>query len=61
MNKFISAGGKRFRENDLRAKVASDDPQFATDRLGHQSPATTRKHYHRKPVVVPVLEKLQPT
>ena len=59
MNKYIADGGNRFRENDLRAKVASDDPQFATDRLGHRSPSTTRRHYQRKPIEVDVLNQVK--
>ena len=55
MNKYIAQGGERFRENDLRAKVASDDPLNATDRLGHRNPSTTRKHYQRKPIEVEIL------
>jgi len=57
MKKYIEAGGERFREHDLRAKVASDDPQFATARLGHQNSSTTSRHYLRKPVEVEVFRK----
>lgn len=48
--KFIRAGGERFAENDLRAKVASDaidKGQDATSMLGHSSDAVTRRHYIR--------------
>ena len=57
MAKFVADGGERFREHDLRSKVASDDPERATDRLGHRSPATTRRHDNRKPIQVKVLSR----
>lgn len=41
---------QRFRWHDLRAKSASDDTlEAATARLGHTSPAMTKKHYYRAP------------
>ncbi|HEY7823657.1 MAG TPA: tyrosine-type recombinase/integrase, partial [Acidimicrobiia bacterium] len=54
MRKHVEAGGERFREHDLRAKVASDqgDLEIARKMLGHQSPATTSKHYRRAPEVI---------
>lgn len=60
MAKFVADGGERFREHDLRSKVASDDPKYATDRLGHRSSSTTRRHYHRKPIAVTVARDVVP-
>ncbi len=58
MRNYMAAGGERFTENDLRAKVASDslDLGTASARLGHQSESTTQRVYRRKPVEVGVLE-----
>lgn len=39
---------ERFTFHDLRAKAGSEH-QNATDLLGHQNPATTRRVYQRKP------------
>ena len=57
MTKYINSGGERFTENDLRAKVATDSQDLATAsaRLGHQSEATTKRVYRRKPAEVTVL------
>ena len=57
MTKYVEAGGTRFAENDLRAKVASDshDLASASARLGHQSEQTTQRVYRRKPVEASVL------
>jgi hypothetical protein len=57
MTKYVAAGGARFAENDLRAKVASDSADLATGsaRLGHQSEQTTKRVYRRKPVKAKVL------
>lgn len=54
MRKHVDAGGVRFREHDLRAKVASDqgDLEVARKMLGHQSSATTGRHYRRAPEVI---------
>ena len=58
MKKHVAAGGARFAENDLRAKVASDSQDLATAsaRLGHQSEQTTKRVYRRKPVETQVLD-----
>jgi integrase len=52
MKKAVSdtALTERFRENDLRAKVASDadSDNRAQELLDHSDAATTRKHYRRK-------------
>lgn len=57
MTKFVTAGGLRFTEHDLRAKVASDSESLgdASDRLGHRSSAATHRVYRRKPTEVSVL------
>ena len=51
MKRFVDAGGERFREHDLRAKVASDSPDVhvAQRRLGHQTTAITQRVYMRAP------------
>lgn len=56
MAKHVEAGGERFREHDLRAKVGSDeqDLEVARRQLGHQSGATTGRHYRRAPEVVDI-------
>ncbi|TDJ24800.1 MAG: integrase [Gammaproteobacteria bacterium] len=59
MTKYMQAtGGERFREHDLRAKVATDskDLSTASTRLGHQSETTTKRVYRRKPATVHVLQ-----
>ena len=48
----------RFAENDLRAKVATDSADSGSMlplRLGHQSEATTKRVYRRKPIETTVL------
>lgn len=59
MRKHIEAGGDRFTEHDLRAKVASDSEslQLAQARMGHQTPNTTSRVYRRGPQVVAVLSR----
>lgn len=59
MAKYVEAGGVRFTEHDLRAKVASDSEDVATGqaRLGHQSAATTNRVYRRAPAKVGVLKR----
>ena len=59
MRKYMAAGGVRFTEHDLRAKVASDSAtlEAASARLGHQHQSTTKRVYHRKPVEVTVLDR----
>jgi integrase len=49
MAKHIAAGYERFRENDIRAKAASDadDLHAAQKLLAHESAATTQRHYRR--------------
>ena len=46
---------ERFTEHDIRAKVASDDPDNAQKRLQHRSAAMVRTVYDRKPAEVHVL------
>lgn len=59
MAKYVKAGGVRFTEHDLRAKVASDSETIdaAQDRLQHQSRTTTNRVYRRGPRAVAVLER----
>lgn len=53
MQPYLSAGGERFRENDIRAKTASDLPTAAAQELlDHASPAITRRTYQRAPAKV---------
>jgi len=53
MADYMGAGGKRFRENDIRAKSASDlSTGRAQELLDHASPAITRRTYQRAPVKV---------
>jgi len=49
MSEFVAAGGVRFRENDIRAKTASDASSLARARelLGHEEASTTARHYRR--------------
>lgn len=56
MRKYLQAGGARFTEHDLRAKVASDAEglERAADHMGHQSSGITRRVYRRKPAEVVV-------
>lgn len=51
MQAAVERGIERFHFHDLRAKSASDadSDQSAADRLGHQSPALTRRVYRRLP------------
>jgi integrase len=51
MAMHVEAGGVRFTEHDIRAKVASDsaDDLEAQARMGHRSLATTRRVYRRRP------------
>ena len=60
MRKYIAAGGERFTEHDLRAKVASDDPVHAQTRLQHRSSAMVKRVYNRKPTQVHVLHREPP-
>lgn len=57
MEAAVAAGIERFHFHDLRAKSASDadSDQAAADRLGHQSPALTRRVYRRLPRVAEAL------
>ena len=53
MQPYLAAGGAPFRENDIRAKTASDLPTArAQELLDHASPAMTRGTYQRAPVKV---------
>lgn len=53
MAKVMRAGGERFQEKDLRAKVASDMPlALAAALLGHADPKLTQRVYRRRPDVV---------
>lgn len=58
MDKAVAQGIERFHFHDLRAKSASDadSDQAAADRLGHQSPALTRRVYRRLPRVAEPLK-----
>lgn len=49
MSEFIAAEGVRFRENDIRAKTASDASSLARAQeiLGHEEALTTARHYRR--------------
>ena len=49
MSEFVAAGGVRFRENDIRAKTASDTSSLARAQeiLGHEEASTTARHYRR--------------
>lgn len=49
MREFVAAGGTRFRENDIRAKTASDASSLARAQeiLGHEEASTTARHYRR--------------
>ena len=53
MRRYLDSnpGAERFREHDLRAKVASDsgDLTLAQERLGHQTNDVTQRVYMRKP------------
>lgn len=55
MRRYVAAGGVAYTEHDLRAKVASEDPANAMERLQHRSPAMVRTVYNRKPAEVHVL------
>lgn len=57
VTRYVAAGGLHFTEHDLRAKVASDDPEHAQKRLGHRSGAMVATVYHRKPAEVHVLKR----
>jgi integrase len=52
MTKWKAMGHEPFREHDIRAKTASDDPDYAQTRLAHSSKNTTDKHYLRGPAKV---------
>lgn len=55
MAAHVAAGGERFREHDLRAKVASDaEAEHARALMGHRT-AITERVYRRKPSRVAVL------
>ena len=51
MKRHTGTGAARFREHDLRAKVASDSPDLgvAQARLGHQTNTITERVYRRAP------------
>lgn len=60
MSKYLAAAKEgelrpRFTEHDIRAKVASDDPDNAQQRLQHRSAAMVRTVYDRKPAEIHVL------
>lgn len=54
MRKYVTAGGERFTEHDIRAKAGSDvgDDAHAQELLGHESVSTTRRVYRRGQVKV---------
>lgn len=49
MTEFVAGGGVKFRENDIRAKTASDASSLARaqELLGHEESSTTARHYRR--------------
>lgn len=49
MHAFVAAGGIWIVESDIRAKNATDSRTLleAQERLGHDSPATTKRNYRR--------------
>ncbi len=49
MGAYAAAGGMQFRENDVRAKTASDASslQRAQEILGHEEASTTARDYRR--------------
>lgn len=50
MKKYVTAGGERFHEHDLRAAAVDElDLQHAQRLLGHQRVSTTSRHYRRRP------------
>lgn len=59
MVKYANAGGERFTEHDLRAKVGSDkeDLQSAQRTLGHLSASTTNRVYVRGPQRIEVVKR----
>jgi integrase len=61
MVRYVEAGGERFTEHDLRAKVASDSETViqAYERMGHQDLSTTKRVYRRAPQNVTVLRREQ--
>ncbi len=52
MGKVLKAGvlRQRFTEHDIRAKTATDDPEFAQKRLGHKSRAMTDRYVKSRQV-----------
>lgn len=53
MAAYRAVGGERFRENDIRAKSASDlSTARAQELLDHASPAITKRTYQRAPAKV---------
>lgn len=53
MQPYLAAGGTKFRENDIRAKTASDlSLGHAQELLDHASPSITRRTYQRAPTKV---------
>jgi hypothetical protein len=48
MKKHVAVGGERFTFHDLRSVSVNETPiDEARDRLGHESSATTKRHYSR--------------
>jgi integrase len=61
MSKWVSQGGARFTEHDLRAKAASDTSlEHAQILLDHRSSDTTEEIYRRAPKVVNIATKVVP-
>lgn len=53
MADYLTSGGQRFREHDIRAKTASDmSTSRAQELLDHASPAMTKRTYQRAPTKV---------
>ena len=59
MNRAEAAGVERFHEHDIRATIATSEPQLAQLRLGHKHQTTTDIYLRNfdVPVVVPFSRK----
>jgi integrase len=61
MKKFVAAGGARFTEHDLRAKVASDvEAAHAQQLMDHTTAQMTERVYRRAPKRVSIGRKMKP-
>ena len=59
MGRYVAAGGTKFTEHDLRAKVATDvqSIDWAQALLGHRQAAVTQRHYIRGPRFVESVQR----